>query len=344
MCKTVIRDFRMKQQVLLTLLILTSNGTLFGQPYNELDQYKHHSVITENDTVNYHTYSKPGIDSFNTIFLYLQGSSAKPLYQIKKVNGGVSIGTTVPFDFATIPEDYLFVVISRKGLPFSIEMDKPFNVPKSYFENQTLDYRANQADLVINDLLKKQRNPFDKIIVLGHSEGSDVVAKLGTLNKQITHFGYWSGGGNTQFMDFVTFIRKDVDKGNLTEEQAQVKIDSLFNDIRAIMANPNATDKFWEGDDNSYKRWSHFSVPPVENLLQIDKPIYMAIGTKDRAVALESAYLVPIEFIRYRKDNLTFKGYPDLDHGFGKELENGEFEDHWNEVFEDFLNWVNKTE
>ncbi|MGB5653058.1 MAG: alpha/beta hydrolase [Robiginitalea sp.] len=331
------------KQIILIVLILTSNWALFGQLSNELKQYKHHSIISENDTVNYHTYSKTGIDSINTLFLYLQGSSAKPLYQVKEENGGLSIGTTVPFDFATFPEKYLFVVISRKGLPFSNELDKPYAIPQSYFENQTLEYRANQADLVIKDLLNKHSSLFDKIIVLGHSEGSDVVAKLGTINKEVTHFGYWSGGGNTQFIDFITFIRKDVDKNNLTEEQAKVKIDSLFNDLKDIMANPDATDKFWEGDDNSYKRWSHFSEPPVDNLLQIEKPIYVAIGTKDQAVALESAYLIPIEFIRHRKTNLTFKVYPDLDHGFARELENGEFKDYWNEVFEDFLDWVNRT-
>jgi hypothetical protein len=327
-------------KVIFILIILTSNLTLFGQKYSELKNYKHCSVVTENDTINYHTYSKKNVESINTIFLYIQGSSAMSLYQVKKENGSVSIGTTVPFDFATIPDNYLFVVISRKGFPFSTEMDKPFSIPKSYFENQTLEYRANQADLVINDIYKKLNKQVDKIIALGHSEGSDVVAKLGTINKKITHFGYWSGGGNTQFIDFVTFIRKDVDKGNLTEEQAKVKIDSLFNDLRDIMSNPNATDKFWQGGDNSYKRWSHFSEPPIENLLQIDKPLYVAIGTKDQAVTVESAYLIPIEFIRHKKDNLTFKAYPNLDHGFEIELENGKFEDHWNDVFRDFLNWV----
>ncbi|MBG6131645.1 hypothetical protein IWQ47_003035 [Aquimarina sp. EL_43] len=334
----------MRQNLLLTILLLTSNLIVFAQKNNILNSYKHHSVITENDTINYHTYSKQNIDSINTLFIYLQGSRAKSLYQIQKREGSMSIRTTVPFDFATIPDHYLFVVISRKGFPFVTEKDKPFPVPKSYFENQTLTYRANQADVVINDLYDKYNKQIDKIIVLGHSEGSDVAAKLGTINKKITHFGYWSGGGNTQFIDFVTFIRKDVDKGNLTEQQAQVKIDSLFNDLRNIMSNPNATDKFWQGDDNSYKRWSHFSEPPVENLLQINKPIYAAIGTKDQAVALESAYLIPIEFIRHQKDNLTFKVYPDLDHGFGKEIENGKFEEHWNDVFLDFLNWVDKTE
>ena len=330
--------------VISIILVLIFNSTLFGQRFSELKNYKHHSVITESDTINYHTYAKRKVDSINTIFLYIQGSSAQALYQIKKENSGASIGTTVPFDFETIPDNYLFVVISRKGFPFSTEMDKSFPIPKSYFENQTLEYRANQADLVINDLYKKyNEKQIDKIIAFGHSEGSDVVAKLGTLNKKITHFGYWSGGGNTQFIDFVTFIRKNVDKGNLTEKQAKVKIDSLFTDLKDIMSNPDATDKFWQGDDNSYKRWSHFSEPPVENLLQIDKPIFVAIGTKDQAVTLESAYLIPIEFIRHKKDNLTFEVYPDLDHGFEKELENGEFEDHWNDVFQDFLNWINEN-
>lgn len=335
---------RMKQKLLLTATLLISSLLSFGQHDTVLKSYKHHSIILKNDTINYHTYSRRGVDSINTLFLYIQGSSAKPLYQIKKVERGISIKTTVPFDFATIPDNYLFVVISRKGFPFSIDVDKPFPIPKSYFENQTLEYRSNQADVVINDLDNKYNKQINKIIVLGHSEGSDVAAKLGTINKKITHFGYWSGGGNTQFIDFVTFIRKNVDKGTLTEKQAQVKIDSLFNDLRDIMSNPNATDKFWQGNDNSYKRWSHFSEPPVEDLLQIDKPIYAAIGTKDQAVTLESAYLIPVEFIRNKKDNLTFKVYPDLDHGFEKELENGKFKDYWNDVFQDFLNWVDEME
>lgn len=324
-------------------MLMANNITLLAQKHSILDSYKHYSIHTENDTIHYHTYSTQHTDSINTIFLYLQGSSAKSLYQIKKRNGKTAIGTTIPFDFATIPKDYLFVVISRKGFPFLTQKDPPFSIPKSYFENQTLEYRTNQADLVINDLYKTYSKQIEKIIVLGHSEGSDVTAKLGTINKKITHFGYWSGGGNTQFIDFVTFIRKDVDKGNLTEEQAITKIDSLFNDLKDIMSNPNATDKFWQGKDNSYKRWSHFSEPPVENLLRIEKPIFAAIGTKDQAVAIESAYLIPIEFIRHQKNNLTFKVYPGLDHAFGLEIEHGRFKDYWNDVFLDFLSWVNKT-
>ena len=126
----------------------------------------------------------------------------------------------------------------------------------------------------------------------------------------------------------------------MSETEAQKQIETLFKDLKDIMQNPDATDKFWAGKTNSYKRWSYFSEPPVDNLLQIEKPIFAAIGTKDRSVALESAYLIPIEFIRHKKNNLTFKAYPLLDHGFEKELENGKFEDHWDTVFQEFLNWI----
>ncbi len=327
-------------RLLTMLIVFCVCQTSIGQRAKIIKAFKHHSIVLENDTINYHTYAKKDIDSTKNLLLYIQGSKAMSLYQTMEENGKTYVGTVIPIDFNILPDDYMLVVVSKKGFPFLTEMDKEFPVPKVYYENQTLAYRALQANHVINDIIKNRKNKFQRIVALGHSEGSDVVAKLGTLNKKITHFGYWSGGGNTQFIDFVTFIRKDVDKGSLTEAQAESKIDSLFKDLRNIMENPNATDKFWQGSTNSYKRWSGFSEPPIENLLQIEKPIFAAIGTKDQAVALESAYLIPVEFIRHRKDNLTFKVYAGLDHMFGREMENGKFEEHLNDVFLDFLSWI----
>lgn len=333
----------MNEKIILIITFLLGICNLsFAQCDKDLNMFKHYSVVSENDTIEYHTYAKKNIDSLNTILLYIQGSKASSLYQVERKNGVLSIGTTVPIRLKTIPENYLFVLISKKGIPFCTQMDEEIKIPESYYINQTLDYRVFQANEVLKDLSKKYNNHFKKIIALGHSEGSDVIAKLGAVNDDITHFGYWSGGGYTQFLDFITYITKKVDKGEMSEEDAQIKINSTFNDLKDIMANPNATDKTWKGKDNSYKRWSHFSEPPVENLLKINKPIFVAIGTKDRSVAVESAYLIQIEFIRHKKTNLTFKAYPYLDHGFGKKLENGKYERHWNDVFKEFIKWVEK--
>lgn len=325
---------------LLLLFPLLIFGPTNAQISSITDAFTHHVVITATDTVHYHTFSNGHPDSATNLLIYLQGSSAQPLFEVVEQEGMTNISTSIPFDFNQIPENFLFVLISKKGFPFVHKGNEPYPVPQTYYEHQTLDYRTHQADLVVNDLMKLNKNPFDKIVALGHSEGSDVVAKLGTINKEVTHFGYWSGGGNTQFIDFITFIRQRVNEGNMTEEEAAIEIESIFKKLREIMANPDATDKFWSGQTNSYRRWSHFSEPPVENLLKIDRPIFAAIGTNDQSVAIESAYLIPIEFIRHRKENLTFKAYPNLDHSFGQYSENGSYISYSDKVFVEFLEWL----
>ncbi len=313
-----------------------------GQCNKDLNMYKHYQIITEMDTINYHIYSKRPLDSISNILLFIPGSGAFPMFKIDRNQEGMTMVSTVPFDLETIPNEYAFVLVSKKDIPFCIKLNEEFSVPDNYYKNEGLINRTVRINSVINSVLKNNIKNANKIVVLGHSEGSDVVAKLGTINKRITHFGYWSGGGNTQFFDFTMFIRKDVISGKITEKQGIQKIDSLFTKFGEIIKKPNSITDFWE--DNTYRRWNMFSEPPIENLLKIEAPIFVAIGAKDQAVPIESAYLIPVEFIRHKKENLKFKVYPELDHGFEKELDNGEFEDKWNVVFMDFLDWVNSTE
>ncbi len=324
-----------------TILFLFFVVQINGQCDKDLKMYKHYQIVTETDTINYHIYSKKPIDSISNVLLFIQGSGAFPMFKIDRNDDGMTMVSTMPFDLETIPDEFAFVLVSKRGIPFCTKLSEEFSVPKNYYENEGLKNRADRINTVINTILKKDFKNTIRMVVLGHSEGSDVVAKLGTINNKITHFGYWSGGGNTQLYDFTMFIRKDVISGKITEVQGIQKMDSLFTKFSEISQKPNSITDFWE--DNTFRKWNKFSEPAIENLLQINAPIFVAIGAKDQAVPVESAYLIPIEFIRHNKDNLRFKVYPELDHGFEKELENGEFEDQWNDVFMDFLEWVNST-
>lgn len=314
---------------------------LGAQCQKELNIYEHFQLKTKADTINYSIYSKNGINSVSKILLFVQGSGNFPFYEVEKINNGTVTNSTMPFDLEQIPNEYAFVLISKKGIPFCTNKEEEFETPKIFFTTEGLNYRANRISQVINHLATKQIKNTKKIVVIGHSEGADVVAKLGTINNKITDIGYWSGGGNTQFYDFTIFVRKEVINGNLSEEQGLNKIESVFTKLKEIMNDPESINNFWE--DNSYRRWAYFSEPPIDNLLKIKIPLFVAIGSKDKAVPIESTYLIPIEFIRKKKENLTFKVYPNLDHGFELELQNDEFEDHWPEVFNDFLNWIEKN-
>lgn len=263
------------------------------------------------------------------------------MFDITTEKESISVISTIPFDLDKIPKDYAFVVVSKKCVPFAT-INETYNPPKCYYENESLDYRVWQYDNVINYITKTFFKNAKKVVALGHSEGSDVVAKLGTVNKKITHIGFWSGGGNTQYNDFALFIRQEVSQGEIDEATSLKKLDSLYAQIEDIENNPTSIDKFWL--DNTYKRWHDFSEPPVENLLKIDVPIFVAIGTKDQAVPIESSLIIKTEFLRHHKNNLTFKIYPNLDHGFETvpKNENEESKDMWMEIFSEFMEWTNK--
>jgi hypothetical protein len=177
-------------------------------------------------------------------------------------------------------------------------------------------------------------------VIIGHSEGSDVVAKLGHTNKKVANIGYWAGGANTQYYEYALMIQKSVLKEEMTQEEGLKEIDSLFSEIKNIQNEPNNTYKEWWG--NTYRRWSQFTEPPIDNLLKIEKPIYVAVKAKDKSVPFESSLLIPIEFIRHNKNNLTFKMFPNYNHSFVIEpqTENEDWSWEFMNVFEDFMKWV----
>ncbi|NVK66937.1 MAG: dienelactone hydrolase family protein [Flavobacteriales bacterium] len=341
-----------------TILILTFlfSATGFAQNSDPNELYIHKTIIKNEDTIRYHVYSKRELKEQQKILLFFHGSGGEPLYSkvivhdtiqvmedgklVDKVQKKIYLGSSVPLDLNAIPEDCALVVISKKGVPFWSD-DEHYSPQGSFYEFESLDYRVWQGDEVINDLLKKHIKKPSHVMILGHSEGSDVVAKLGHVNKQITHVGFFAGGGNTQYYDFALFIQKEVQRGNITQEEANLHLDTLFSNLKEIEADPNSTTKQWYG--HAYRRWSHFNEAPIDNLLKIDKPLFVAVAGQDQSVPVESSLLIPIEFIRHHKENLTYKIYPNYDHGFSipPKNETERWEQHFQSVFEAFMEWAN---
>ena len=339
-----------------TLLFLTLLPFLsFGQHDPRMEEYQHQSIITKADTISYHIYSKGKIEDKNKILIFFHGSGGNPLFMqtikldtIQMVENGITkskieksifLNASVPFDLDKIPTDYIFVLISKKGVPFSADKNS-YQPNQTFFASESLNYRVWQGNNVINDLTKKWVKKPRKVVIIGHSEGADVVAKLGHTNSKITHIGYWAGGANTQYYDFALFIQKEVQSGKKTQAEANKSLDSLFIDIKNIENDPKNTEKLWL--DNPYRRWSQFTEPAIDNLLKINKPLFVAVAGKDESVPIESSLLIPVEFIRHKKDNLKFKIYPDYNHSFAKppKSEKEEWSWEWMSVFEDFMRWV----
>lgn len=340
--------------IILTLIFGTR---IFSQFNPKLESYKHYSIVTKKDTIHFHIYCIGELSQKKELLVYLHGSGSAPLFNIierydtlfslvnnepkQKIQKSLFINSSVPFDLDQIPEDYAIVLISKKGIPFQVN-NIQFTAPKSFYESESIDYRVDQADRVIHYIRKKLCKNLKSILVLGHSEGSDVAAKLAIVNKSITHLAFWSGGGPTQYYDFALFIRNEVHRGNITEADAMHQLDSLIDQIHSINTEPNKLSKQWLG--HTYQRWYSFSEPSINNLLKVKIPIFIAMGAKDKSVPIESFYLIPIEFARLGKTNLTYKIYPEYDHSFNippkSEKENWQF--HFMDVFNDLLKWKNQ--
>lgn len=330
-------DMKIVHFAILILLLFSSALAQDIEPTNDevlkkfgFDEF---FIIIEGDTTFFYYYQTA--DSNPTkLVLYLQGTSPDPLFSVEKEKKKFATYRWFPGDYKLLDEEYGYAIIAKSGVP-PIQRKEPVNYGK-YHQLNSLDHRVKQADTVINFLATKRIKEVNRIIVYGHSEGAPVAAKLGTINQKITHLGFWAGNALPDFYDFALFSSKAVTKKNISTSDAKKNIKELITEFKKISENRNST-VAESKDDYSNKRWWSYSEPPINNLLKIDIPIFVQVAGKDESAPIESTYLIPLEFIRLDKENLTYEICAECDHGFVV----GE-KDMWNEIFLNFINWTYK--
>ena len=293
--------------------------------------FKPYRIELPGDTIDFFM-NKPLNTPYTDLFIHIEGSYPSPIW----IETDPCCVTYDIFDRKLIPSNYSYVIIAKQGYQFS---GKDGEIPENFWKHQTLDFRVKRVDEVIKYIKANIFNP-RKIVAVGTSQGCDVVAKLSAFNRDITHIGFWGSGGINQLTDFLIKVRKRVYRGEITENESAGIIDSLLNQFELFYKDPSP-DKFW--DSNSYLSYASFSEPPLESLLKIDIPVFVVIGTSDENVPVESAYAIPVEFMRHGKTNLTFKHYPNMDHFLIEKTPNGEEIDRTDAISTEFFNWVDKN-
>lgn len=298
--------------------------------------FTEHLIIIPSDTVAFYFHKKPK-SSPKHLVVYLQGTSPDPLFKIEGDKGEYKTYRWFPGDYKLLDETYAYAVIAKTGIP-ALYDERKQNIDK-YHQLNSLDYRVFQADTVIKFISTKLLRNTDKIIVYGHSEGAPVAAKLGTVNKQITHLGFWAGNALPDFYDFALFNSKASWSEKISKEEANKNIQNLISSFQQIADNPQEV-KAKDRDDYTNKRWWSYAEPPISNLLKIDIPIYVQVAANDESAPIESTYLIPLEFIRLKKKNLTYEVCVECDHGFEITKADGKTEDKWSEIFQNFIKWT----
>lgn len=329
---------------IISIIALSLGNLLFSQqkPSKELlvthFGFKEPRLETPNDTIHYYSFQKNIRTAVKGLVIYVQGSDPSPqfFYQIKE--GKVLPGAWIKNDYKGIPEDHMYVIVEKTGFEGVFEMNET-EVPLKYHQQNSLEHRVAQIDTVVT-LLSERYSP-DKVIVYGHSEGAPVAAKLATQNTHITHLGFWAGNALPDFFDFALQSRIALYKGEQTDAQSQESINEAIAYFSKVIAEDTMGTAI---DDFGYtnKRWWSYAAPPINHLTQLTIPVYVQVSTQNQSAPIESSYLIPLEFARLGKKNLSYNVCQGCDHGFFKTLPDGSKQGQWETIFDTFLKWTSK--
>jgi pimeloyl-ACP methyl ester carboxylesterase len=335
--------------LLLSITVITHNLTAQKIKLNQANQkirrgltptaedagFKSYRIMTRTDTINFYTYQKPGATP-NSVYMELPGTNAQAIYTWHKdTDSTYWFNSLTRFDFSFMPDNFLFVIVAKPGFEFFGDPDK---FPTTYWKKTSLHDRVMRADAALRYIQKNVLKNPQRTVVFGYSEGFYVAAKLATVNKSITHLGIGGGGGYIDFYDFVLDNLKSYTAEQMVADSVVNKNKRIIATLKEIMADPEST-RMTGG--YTVKRWASFAEPPLESLVKLNIPIYQVHGIDDESTPVESAYLVPVEFARLRKNNLTFKVYP-TDHSLREYRTDGTEVEHWDNMMRDFFKWVMK--
>lgn len=181
--------------------------------------------------------------------------------------------------------------------------------PMEYLKNNTIGQRLLDYVAVLATIKKNLPEWNGHVAWVGGSEGGVVASLASQLTPATTATVLLaSGGGMTMAEEMSLFLKKN---GEICEIKSQSKLKAQF---KRIEKKPTHL-KHWCGNTNTYKWWeSILKLKPLSILEKIDTPIYIAHGTSDQAVPVESADLIKSRFESLGKSNLTYIRYDGLNH------------------------------
>ncbi|MEO0731420.1 MAG: alpha/beta hydrolase [Bacteroidota bacterium] len=279
----------------------------------------------------------------DALLVYCTGSLPVPLLFVENEK----YYNTLPFPLSDLTSTHDVAVASKPGVPLAVakaDLNERFQVvdasgqfPRSYTDRNYLDYYVRTTNALLKHLTAGKK--YRQVVVMGHSQGARVAAKVAATNPAVTHLVYLSGNPLGRYDQLIREKREAALAGQITDEEANAAIAQLYDRWRQINADAGSLDTRF-GDSN--KTWTSFSESTVGELLGLDIPLFVGYGTRD--IVARYCDLLPLHFITAGKDDLlTLRAYPDYDHSFHPVAADGraDFSERgFLKVIEDVLSWL----
>ena len=267
------------------------------------------------------------------LVMVVQGSACYPLFRVGEEEGRQRFQTTLPAGIEERvhngPTSVHFAAVERPGL-CSFDGGDPRHEPRFCTEERGGITKQERVKDVADAALALAGEPWvSGIVLVGHSEGGDVVAGAARLlgSERVLAVALLAGGGPTQFFDFVAQARRERDA-----RAAQAVFDELL-----ALDSGGRTASGYRG--HPIERIFSYAIDstPLDDLVAVNVPVFIAQGTDDAHVALESADLLALELLRRRPLRaVSYLIAEGLDHGFC----NSNDDDYSGVVLDRFLSWA----
>lgn len=254
-----------------------------------------------------------------SIILHLQGSACESVH-----------AAYYEISPALKKKNHAHLLIEKPGISKGMKPADCFK--ESYLVKNDIFTRANDAFHVLN-FIKKNTKWNDEYYSLGKSEGT-IVATLLAKKKYPRAMALLAGAnGLTMEEEFNLMLDKgDRPCGFTSKTELKTKIETIYlrPDSKETWCSSSAS-------PNSFYWWSRIlRLSVLDELKTFDFPIYVAHGTLDESVPIESSIEVEKVFIKNEKKNLTFKRYEGLNHKW----RNQKGEKKIDEVMKDLDTWL----
>jgi dienelactone hydrolase len=332
----------MKKFYIYILIFFGALNITFSQVnIHEKYQFRHIVKLFEGDSVDVVIKSAKGEENIKKpIFLFIQGSLPKPIFLFENDD----IYEVFPFNPSILTDRYHLVIIGKPYIPLSANVknlgqnysyieDSTGKFPKKYSDRNLPDYYVNRNISVLKYLLKQDWVDDKQLVIAGHSEGSNIAARIAEKYSKVTHIIYASGN---PYGRIATIISQSRSRENYNDSNHYAEND--FKYWEETIKNKNDMDDSY-GD--TFKATYDFSEPPIIYLEKLKIPVLVVYGNKDWSATHND--LMRIEFLRQNKKNFTFFPIIGAEHNFFPKDSNGKInyeEFNWDNVANYWKNWL----
>lgn len=269
------------------------------------------------------------------LVVYVQGSSRRSLYGRHPESGEivtVSGHSVLPQMLAGRAN---LLVVEKPNVEFLDPGPGQAPPPEAYRREHTLERWSEAIVAAIRAACESPEVDRARVLVVGHSEGGQVAAKIAhDLPETVTHVAVAAGGGPTFLFDLLSLARSGVYFSEVSDDP-EARVQHVLDEWRKIEADPTSTERYFFG--HPYRYWSSFlASSPMQLLEGVNARIYIAQGTDDQAVDPTSADVLYAHLVA-RGRRPVYDRVEGADHSFG--YEDRERPHGWPELYARIVDW-----